>query len=60
MTESITVKNHNDRRHVIDITVVQQQPENLGPKGEFNIIERQDYRMINIDKLINDWLGEVM
>jgi len=54
------VKNHNDRRHVIDITVVQQQPENLGPKGEFNIIERQDYRMINIDKLINDWLGEVM
>ncbi len=50
----ITMKDHGDRYHVIDITMIQQQPEDSGPTEEFNILTQKDYGMINIDELIND------
>ena len=57
VTESITVEDHGDGHHVTDITAVQQQPENLRSAGELN---RQDHRMINIEELLNDWLGKAV
>ena len=53
----ITVEDHGDGHHVIDITAAQQQPGDLGPAGELN---RQDYGMIDIEELLNDWLREVV
>ena len=54
MTEIITTKDHGDRHHVTDTTVMQQQPGDLGPIGEFNLNNRQDHRMINIEELLNN------
>ncbi len=60
MTEIITTEDHDNEHHVIDITAVQQQPEDLEPAGELNLIDKQDHEMINIEKLLNDWLGEAV
>ncbi len=60
MTENITTEDHDDKYHITDITAAQQQSGDLRPIGELNIIERQDHRMINIDKLINDWLKKAI
>ena len=60
MTESITAEDHGDRYHVTNITAVQQQPGDLGPAGEFNQTNRQDHGMIDIEELLNDWLGEAV
>ena len=60
MSESITAKDHDDRYHVINITATQQQPGDLKPAGELNQINRQDHGMIDIEQLLNDWLGEAM
>ncbi len=40
--------------------MIQQQLGNLKPIGKLNIFDRQNYEIINIDKLIDDWLKEVM
>ena len=56
----ITIENYGNRHHVTDITVVQQQLEDLRPVGEFNLINRQDHRMIDIEELLNDWLEEAV
>ena len=40
VTGNITTEDHGDRHHVTDITVAQQQPENSGPTGELNSIDR--------------------
>ena len=56
MTEDITAENH-DGHHVTDITAAQQQPGDPRPAGELN---RQDHGMINIEELLNDWLGEAV
>jgi len=45
---------------VTDIIVAQQQLGDLRSTGELNLIDRQDYRMIDIEELLNDWLGEAM
>src|SRR6266540_859002 len=58
VTESITVEDHGDGHYMTDITVTQQQPEDLRPAGELNQTNRQDHGMIDIEKLINDWLGK--
>ncbi len=54
MTGIIITEDHNDRHHVIDITVTQQQSRNLRPAGELNQIDRQDHGMIDIEELLND------
>ena len=60
MTENIITKNYGNRHHITDITVTQQQLENLRPTGKLNIIDKQDHEMINIEELLNDWLKEVV
>ena len=60
VTESITAEDHGDRHHVTDITAAQQQPGNPGPVGELNQINRQDHEMIDIEELLNDWLGKAV
>ncbi len=60
MTGIINAKDHGDRYHVTDITMVQQQPGDLRPAEELNQINRQDHGMIDIEELLNDWLGEVV
>ena len=60
MTESITAEDHGDGHHVTDITATQQQPEDLRPAGKLNQTNRQDHGMIDIEELLNDWLGEVV
>ncbi|SRR6266498_2572945 len=60
VTGIITVKDHSNRYHMTDITAAQQQPGDLGPAGELNQINRQDHRMINIEELLNDWLGKMI
>ncbi len=60
MTGIITTKDYSNRHYITDITVTQQQPEDLEPIGELNQIDRQDHRMINIEKLLNDWLEKVI
>ena len=60
VTESITVEDHGDGHHVTDITVAQQQPGDLGSAGELNTSNRQDHGMIDIEELLNDWLGEAV
>ena len=60
MTDSITAENHSDKYYVTDITAAQQQPGDLGPSEELNPTNRQDHEMINIEKLLNDWLGEAV
>ncbi len=60
VTESITAKDHSNRHYVTNITVTQQQPRDLRPVGELNQINRLDYGMIDIEELLNDWLGEAM
>ena len=57
MTKIITAENHDDGHHVINITAAQQQPGDPGPAGELN---RQDHGMINIEELLNDWLGKAV
>ena len=54
VTESITVKDHDDRHHVTDIIAAQQQPGDPKPAEELNSTNRQDYGMIDIEKLLND------
>ncbi len=60
MTENIIAKDHGDRYHVTNITVAQQQPEDLGPTEELNLINRQDHGMIDIKELLNNWLKETV
>ena len=60
VTESITAEDHGDRYHMTDITVEQQQPEDLGPVGELNVNNRQGHEMIDIEELLNDWLGKAV
>ncbi len=60
MTENIIAEDHDKGCHVIDIIVAQQQSRDLELAGEFNIIERQDYGMIDIKELINNWLKKVV
>ncbi len=60
VTGIITVKDHGNRHYVINITAAQQQPRDLRPAGELNTINRQDHRIINIEELLNDWLGEAV
>jgi len=43
-----------------DITVMQQQPRDPGPAGEFNSNNRQDHGIINIKELLNDWLRKAV
>jgi len=43
--------------------ILLQYSNSLGdskPAEEFNQIERQDHEMIDIEKLINDWLEKAM
>ncbi len=54
------MEDHGDRHYVTDITAVQQQPGNLRSTGELNLNDRQDYKMINIEELLNDWLREAV
>jgi len=60
VTEIITAEDYSDRHYMIDTTVVQQQPEDPELTGELNLTNRQDHEMINIKKLFNDWLREVI
>ncbi len=60
MTESITAEDHGDRHYVTDITAAQQQPRDLEPAGKLNQTSRQDHGMIDIEELLNDWLGEAV
>ena len=60
MTEIITVKDHGDRYHVTDIITVQQQLGYPELVGELNINNRQDHGMIDIEKLLDDWLKEAV
>ena len=53
-------EDHGDRHHVTDITAAQQQPRNLRPVGELNQTNREDHGMIDIEKLLNDWLREAV
>jgi len=39
---------------------MQQQLENSEPAGKFIILEGQDYEMINIKELINNWLEKAI
>ncbi len=54
------MEDHGNGHHVTDNTTAQQQPGNPGSAEEFNIINRQNHKMINIDELINDWLEEAV
>ncbi len=56
MTGIITVENYGNRHHMTDTITVQQQPGDLEPAGELNQINRQNHGIINIEKLLNDWL----
>ena len=47
-----TAEDHGDGHYVINITAT--QPRDLRPVGESNLIDRQDYRMIDIEELLND------
>ena len=60
VTGNIIIEDHNDECHVINIIIVQQQSKVSKFAGKLNIIKRQDHRIINIEKLINDWLGEAV
>ena len=60
VTEDITTEDHGDRHHMTDITVAQQQPEDLRPAKELNQTNRQDHGMIDIEELLNDWLREAV
>ena len=60
VTESITVEDHGDRHHVTDTTMAQQQLGDPEPAGKLNIYNRQDHGMINIEKLLNDWLRKAV
>ena len=60
VTGIITAKDYGDRYHVTDITAAQQQPEDLKSAGELNLTNRQDHRMIDIEKLLNDWLRKAV
>src|SRR6266540_1348191 len=60
VTWNYITEDHGDGHHVTDITAAQKQPEDLGPAGERNINNRQDHGMINIEELLNDWLGEAV
>ena len=50
-------EDHVDEQHMTDITAAQQQPGDPRPAGELN---RQDHGMIDIEELLNDWLGEAV
>src|SRR6266540_3589744 len=60
VTWNYITEDHGDGHHVTDITAVQKQPGDPGPAGERNINNRQDHGMINIEELLNDWLGEAV
>ncbi len=60
MTGNITAEDHGDRYHMTDITVTQQQLGDSGPIEELNLTNRQDHRIIDIEKLLNDWLREAV
>ena len=60
MTGIITAEDHGDRHYVTDIIAAQQQPGDPGSAGELNQTDRSDYGMIDIEKLLNDWLGKAM
>ena len=54
MTENITAEDHGNRYHVTNTTAMQQQPGDPGSIGEFNLTNRQDHEMIDIEELLND------
>ncbi len=60
VTKSTTIKDHGKKCHITDETVMQQQLENSEPAGKFIILEGQDYEMINIKELINNWLEKAI
>ncbi len=60
MIKIITAEDHDDRHHMTDTTAMQQQPENLKPVGKLNLNNRQDHGMIDVEKLLNDWLREAV
>ena len=60
VTENITAKDHGNRHHVTNITAEQQQLGDLESARELNQNNRQDHGMINIEKLLNDWLGKLV
>ncbi len=60
MTGIITVEDHGDEYHITDIIAVQQQPRDLELTRELNNNNRQDHGMINIEKLLNNWLKEAV
>ncbi len=60
MTETITAEDHDDRHHMTDTTIAQQQPEDLEPVEELNSTNRKDHGMIDIEELLNNWLREVV
>jgi len=57
VTGSITAEDHGDGHHMTDITAAQQQPRDPRPAGELN---RQNHGMIDIEELLNNWLGEAV
>ena len=58
MIGNITAEDHGDRHHVTNITATQQQLEDPEPAGELNQTNRQDHGMIDIEELLNNWLGK--
>ncbi len=60
MIGNITAEDHDGRYYVTNMTVMQQQLKDLEFAGKLIIMERQDHRMIDIEELINDWLGEAV
>ena len=60
VTGNITAEDHDDGHHVTDITAAQQQPGDPGSAGELNQTDRSDYGMIDIEKLLNDWLKKAI
>ena len=60
VTEDITMEDHGDGHHVTNITAMQQQPGDLRPTRKLNQTNRQDHEMIDIEELLNDWLGEAV
>ncbi len=60
VTRIITAEDHGDKHHMTDINAVLQQPGNSKSARELNLTDRQDHGMINIEELLNDWLGKAV
>ncbi len=60
MIRNTTIKDYGEGCYMTDIIVMQQQLENLGFIEKLIILEEQNYRIINKEKLINNWLRKMM